>query len=190
MFEPNEKKHDLGNIGKTSWLHYLGHLILHNDRHWPRTDTKKLAVAYDQSRIWWFQDLDKTDRMALRGIIIEQVLATDMKKHFAMVSRFQVSFWSWHISSKDGTGVLLFSFTRSAMVESKVLPTNLNHDGNGKTCIVINSGWSNIAVLPLLTCHGSHCIQNAVLPLCWSFGFHACRRTSFQRLLSHLSHSL
>jgi len=37
------------------------------------------------------QDVSQEDRMALRTIAIDQVLGTDMKKHFSVLSRFQVS---------------------------------------------------------------------------------------------------
>ena len=37
------------------------------------------------------QDLSRADHRTLRGAVIEQVLGTDMKKHFNILSRFQVS---------------------------------------------------------------------------------------------------
>ena len=37
------------------------------------------------------QDVSQEDRMTLRTIAIDQVLNTDMKKHFSVLSRFQVS---------------------------------------------------------------------------------------------------
>ena len=35
--------------------------------------------------------MSKADHRALRAAVIEQVLGTDMKKHFNILSRFQVS---------------------------------------------------------------------------------------------------
>ena len=37
------------------------------------------------------QEMSKDDQLTLRANIIEQVLATDMKRHFNILSRFQVS---------------------------------------------------------------------------------------------------
>lgn len=36
------------------------------------------------------QDVSQEDRMTLRMVAIDQVLNTDMKKHFSVLSRFQV----------------------------------------------------------------------------------------------------
>ena len=37
------------------------------------------------------QGLSRADHRTLRSAVIEQVLGTDMKKHFNILSRFQVS---------------------------------------------------------------------------------------------------
>lgn len=37
------------------------------------------------------QELSKADHRVLRGSVIEMVLGTDMKRHFNILSRFQVS---------------------------------------------------------------------------------------------------
>lgn len=41
------------------------------------------------------QDLSPETNLLFRPIIIQQVLGTDMKKHFEILSRFQVSGWPY-----------------------------------------------------------------------------------------------
>lgn len=55
------------------------------------------AVAVDELRCGSVQDGEwsSEDVVQSRKMSITMVLGTDMKKHFDIVSRFQVSFWLW-----------------------------------------------------------------------------------------------
>lgn len=58
------------------------------------------------------QGLSRADHRTLRSAVIEQVLGTDMKKHFNILSRFQVSvdtpLWlvCWQLNLSDWHGIV------------------------------------------------------------------------------------
>ena len=86
--------------------------------------------------------LTNTVRRAIRDVCINQVLGTDMKKHFEIVSRFQVSLQSAHALSVCNRSQLALCAGSQGSVEHRPkIASKLELEQSLKTVAVATAGY-------------------------------------------------
>ena len=141
-----------------SWFREIG-----SNRVWAQTCRCNCAHTHPQCVLCAMQKEMAGQLIGLRSTCISQVLGTDMKKHFEILSRFQVNFSHSHLPDLHSACLCCSSVVHTT--RNGWLPMSMSVLQGMSTliqsacCTPLCLSCVNVSVMPLATCNASDCLS-------------------------------